>query len=137
VSGLLLDTCALIWSADTTGAPAGLRVLLASAWRDDRTLAVSPISAWEIGTLAASGRATFGMSPFAWFQASTSRARLQETDLTAQILIASTDLPHLDHRDPADRIIIATAREFGYRIVTRDRKILDYADKGHVMALAC
>jgi PIN domain nuclease of toxin-antitoxin system len=51
--------------------------------------------------------------------------------------MASSDLPDELHRDPADRIIIATAREYGLRLVTRDRKILDYADKGHLMALEC
>lgn len=137
MNGLLLDTCALIWSADTTGAPARLREILARAWREDEALAVSPISAWEIGNLAASRRGTFGLSPLGWFQAAVSRANLRLVELTAPILVASTALPELDHRDPADRILIASARELGYRIVTRDRVILKYADRGHVMALGC
>ncbi len=78
-----------------------------------------------------------GMSPLVWFETVVLRGRLRVDTLTAGVLVASTTLPDLDHRDPIDRIIIATARELGYRIVTRDRAILDYAEKGHVMALAC
>jgi PIN domain nuclease of toxin-antitoxin system len=40
-------------------------------------------------------------------------------------------------RDPADRIIAATARAFDMTLVTRDRPLLDYADAGHLKALAC
>ena len=60
-----------------------------------------------------------------------------EIEDDGRVLIASTDLPWETHSDPADRILIATAREYGLRILTRDRKILDYAAKGHVMALPC
>ena len=40
-------------------------------------------------------------------------------------------------RDPADRILIATARTFGYALVTRDQEILAYGDGGHVQVMAC
>jgi PIN domain nuclease of toxin-antitoxin system len=137
VNGLLLDTCALIWSADNSRPVLALRSILEQAWHEDQIIAVSPMSAWEIGTLAAKGRMALGMSPLVWFETVVLRGRLRVDTLTAGVLVASTTLPDLDHRDPIDRIIIATARELGYRIVTRDRAILDYAEKGHVMALAC
>jgi PIN domain nuclease of toxin-antitoxin system len=57
--------------------------------------------------------------------------------LSPEVLIDSSYLPGNLHRDPADRILIATARSLGLTIVTRDRIILDYADQGHVRALAC
>lgn len=137
MSGLLLDTCALLWSADKGRHAGRLRAILADAWTGGTDLAVSPISAWELGNLVAARRMGFGMAPLAWFEGTVVAARLRVVDLTARILAVSTDLPDLPHRDPADRIIIATAREMGYRVVTRDRRILDYADKGHVMAVAC
>jgi PIN domain nuclease of toxin-antitoxin system len=52
-------------------------------------------------------------------------------------LIASSFLPADSLRDPADKIMVATAREQGLTLMTRDRMILDYAAKGHVSALAC
>ena len=39
--------------------------------------------------------------------------------------------------DPADRILVATVRDFDYSPITRDRQILDYALSGHVRAMAC
>ena len=53
------------------------------------------------------------------------------------ILIGSSFLPGKPPRDPADRILAVTAREYGYQLVTRDRPLLDYADQGHIRALAC
>lgn len=58
-------------------------------------------------------------------------------DLSPSVLIASTTLPGEPPADPADRILIATAREFDYSLVTRDRQILDYALSGHVRAMGC
>ena len=59
------------------------------------------------------------------------------SDMPIDVLVASSTMPGTPHGDPADRIIVATAREYGLRIVTRDAKILDYAARGHVLALAC
>lgn len=98
---------------------------------------VSPISAWELGNLVARNRLRFGRPVVAWFDEMAGRGGLKQADLNARVLAASTELPGEMNRDPADRIIVATAREYGMRIVTRDRKILDYAAQGHVMALEC
>jgi PIN domain nuclease of toxin-antitoxin system len=53
------------------------------------------------------------------------------------ILVGASFLPGDALRDPADRIIAATARALGYRIMTRDRLILDFAAEGHAHAIAC
>jgi PIN domain nuclease of toxin-antitoxin system len=76
-------------------------------------------------------------SPHAVFQAFLRLPGVQAQQLTPDILIESSLLPGQLHGDPADRIIIATARALDLTVVTRDRHILDYADKGHVRALAC
>ena len=57
--------------------------------------------------------------------------------LSSKAAIAASCLPGQVHRDPADRLLIATARELGVALVTRDRRILDYAARGHVQAIAC
>ena len=129
---LLLDTCAILWIAQ--GAP------LSSAARDALAVqpaSVSAISAWEIGMLVAGERIKLAMSPSRWFERLTGRPDVSLAALTPDILIASSFLPGAFHRDPADRIICATAREYGLTVVTRDRKILDYAAAGHCRALAC
>ena len=53
------------------------------------------------------------------------------------VLVASTILPGVPPRDPADRILIATARVYGFTLVTRDRAILEYGAERHVQVLAC
>jgi PIN domain nuclease of toxin-antitoxin system len=58
-------------------------------------------------------------------------------DLTIDLLANSCTLPGEPPNDPADRIIIATARESGLVIVTRDSAILSYSQAGHVQTLAC
>ena len=57
--------------------------------------------------------------------------------LTPEIAIDASHLPGVFHSDPADRMIVATARRIGAAIVTRDRKILDYAEAGFVEAMVC
>jgi PIN domain nuclease of toxin-antitoxin system len=49
----------------------------------------------------------------------------------------SSFLPGKFPKDPADRIIAATAREHGYTVVTRDRALLDYAEQGYLSAVEC
>ncbi len=57
--------------------------------------------------------------------------------LSSTVLIASANLPGEPPRDPADRIIAATARAFGYAIITRDAALIDYGRLGHVEIVAC
>lgn len=87
--------------------------------------------------MSAARRIGLARPALSWFEQVVTRSGARLADLCPKVLIASTELPDDLHRDPADRIIIATAREYGLRVVTRDRKILDYANKGHVMAVEC
>lgn len=136
-SPLLLDTCALIWSSAADAGSGLLRSILADAQASQTELWASPISAWEIGNLVARGRIVLASPVLPWFQSTLRKAGLRQADLGARELVASTDLPGTLHRDPADRIIVATAREHGLTIVTRDALILSYSQQGHVLALAC
>lgn len=134
---LLLDTCAVIWIAN--GAPIADASVAAMDAAYDRgaSVYVSPISAWEIGLLTAAGRFKSTMAPQRWFQRLLETPGLRLAELTPDILIASSFLPGELRRDPADRILAATAREYGFVLMTRDRALLDYAAEGHVQALAC
>lgn len=101
------------------------------------TVFASPISAWEIGQLVSRGRLTLSASPFKFFSSFLDTRGAMMAELTPSVLIDSSFLPGAPPNDPADRIIIATAREYGLCVVTRDRLILSYADQGHVLAIAC
>ena len=134
---LLLDTCALIWLADGTldESPAKRDIEAAD---EANLLTVSVTSAWELGLLSRSGRMSFSPDVRSWFSTIVGLARLRLAPITPAIAIAASELPSPLHNDPADRLIIATARQqVGARIVTRDRRIIAYADAGHVQVLAC
>jgi PIN domain nuclease of toxin-antitoxin system len=134
---ILLDTCAAIWIADEEPlSPSAKRALETSAVARQPVM-VSVTSAWEIGMLLARKTASSAMSARGWFDALVVPPFSQAVDLSATILINASFLPGNPPRDPFDRLFISTAREHGYRIMTRDRKILDYAEQGHVQAIAC
>ena len=136
-SELLLDTCAAIWIAQGAYLEPDALAAIDEAGEERRPIRLSLITAWELGLLAKSGRAAMALSPSAIFRAFLQLPGIVQQDLTADILIDSSLLPTPIHGDPADRIIIATARALDLTIVTRDRLILDYAAHGHVRALAC
>ncbi len=98
---------------------------------------MSQISAWEIGLLVSRGRIALPSTPLAWFQNFAARRGVAVDNLSPEVLIASSFLPGESPNDPADRIIAATAREFGYRVMTRDAQLLAYAAAGHLDAVAC
>jgi len=87
--------------------------------------------------LMSRGRLKSRLSPRAWFSRLIGVDGVALANLSPDILLESNALPGIPPRDPADKIIIATARETGLTIVTRDQLILDYAADGHVLALAC
>ena len=87
--------------------------------------------------LSSKDKLTSPLSPKAWFDRLASRPEIEVVPLTSDILIDSCFLPGPVHGDPADRILIATARALDLTIVTRDSAILDYSARGHVRALPC
>jgi len=136
MSGLLLDTCAIIFIAENQRIDPAARQQVRAASLAGGVF-VSPISAWEIGMLAAKGQLVFLLHPNAWFRSFISNPGVRLAPLTPETAIESSFLPPPIHNDPADRLLIATARVLQMPIVTRDRRILDYARAGGVAAIRC
>lgn len=134
---LLLDTCAAIWFADDERMAQPATDALNSSFATGEPVYLSPITAWEIGVLCARGRMRFPMPPQVWFDRVQNTQGMALAPMPPGVLMASSFLPGTPPSDPADRILAATAREFGYRLVTRDRPLLEYAQHGHIQALAC
>jgi PIN domain nuclease of toxin-antitoxin system len=134
---LLLDTCAAIWISAQQPMARATEEAMMSARAHDEAIFVSPITAWEIGLLVSGGRLNLQMTPERWFARLMQAPGLHLADILPSVLIAASFLPGQPPRDPADRILAATAREHGFRLVTRDRRLLDYAAHGHIQALAC
>lgn len=134
---LLLDTCAVIWVANDEPIAKEAHNAIAAALMADSPIYVSPISAWEVGLLAARGRISLSMSPERWFDRLLGAPGIRLAEMPPSVLIASSYLPGDTPVDPADRIIAATAREYDLRVVTRDQRLLAYAKSGYCRALAC
>jgi PIN domain nuclease of toxin-antitoxin system len=135
-SHYLLDTCAAIWLLEDN-LPAAADAALAEAHQRGVMTYVSPITAWEVSVSARKGRFASSLPPQRWFEALISAPGMALADMSPTVLIASQELPLFPTDDPADRIIAATAREYGFAVVTRDRALLAYAKQGYLNVLEC
>jgi PIN domain nuclease of toxin-antitoxin system len=120
---LLLDTCAWL---DAFVAPELLRPSVRKLLAGESMVHVSAISLLEIARKEAKGELIFGMALSKWFQLALPPNRVRVLEITPEIAIDATRLPGWSHKDPADQIIVATARLHGLRILTSDSKILGY-----------
>lgn len=134
---LLLDTCAAIWISGGQQISRESADAIRRAREADQSIFLSPITAWEMGLLVSRGRMNLHMAPERWFATLMEAPGLRLAGMPPNVLISSCFLPGAPPRDPADRIIAATAREFGYQVVTRDRPLLAYGEQGHIQAVAC
>ena len=132
MSDLLLDTCAVLWlAAGDQLAPEARAAVM------QRRLHVSPITAWEIANLSRKNRIVLAAPAASWFRQVLQEMGAILPEMTIDVLVDSCLLPGAPPADPADRIIIATARETGLAILTRDNAILAYSNAGYVKSLAC
>ena len=122
---ILLDTCVFLWLNED---PAALPVLVMDLIRKTPVgnRFVSAMTALEIAIKARKGRLQIpGSQPRLWFDAAVAERGLSVIPITVGIAFRSASLPDL-HKDPADRVIIATAIEHHLTIVTPDRMISQY-----------
>ncbi len=122
---ILLDTHIWIWWVDGSSQ---LTVVQANHLRthEPAGLGVSIISCWEVAKLVEVGRLQFSCSVTDWITKALAYPGVQLLDLTPAIAIESTQLPPAFHKDPADQIILATARIHNIPLLTADGRILAY-----------
>ncbi len=137
MSGVLLDTCAVIWTGNGDKLSEAAVSAINEAYENNGQIYISPISAWELGLLVSRNRLRFSMGVGEWFARYMDNSNASLAQMLPKDLISSSFLPATPPEDPADKIIIATAREYDLTIITRDKKILNYAKEGHVKAIAC
>ena len=132
---LLLDTHTLLWMVeDHPRLHAGIAKELNQAARQDR-IAMSAITPWEIALLVSKKRIDLHQDPLEWVRGVLSLPGMHLVPLAPEIAVASTCLPFEMHADPADRIIVATARHLGATLVTADQPLLDLSTRGHFRAI--
>lgn len=122
---ILLDTHIWMWWVDENPQLSQRYTQLIQAHEQDG-LGVSAISCWEVAKLVERGRLQFACSIEAWMEQAVAYPGIELLPLTPPIAIESTQLPGDFHRDPADQIIVATARIYDLSLRTADRLILDY-----------
>ena len=79
----------------------------------------------------------FRPDPKTWLSRVLAGPGIRQASFSADIAIEASYLPGILHGDPGDRLLIATARHLGMPLVTRDRRIIDYAEAGWVRVIAC
>lgn len=121
---VLLDTCAIIWAvADPEQLSVDTRKLLSDK---ETSVLFSPISSAEIACLAERRKVEFDRHWKLWFNHFTGLNKWKCLDITLDIIQEAYSLPGEFHKDPADRIIVATARKHDLIVVTGDNKITQY-----------
>ena len=132
---ILLDTHVLVWAVDgdrRLGANAAAAI--EQARRTDR-IGVSAITPWEIALLAHKGRLRLAQDVGEWTDAALSVPGVDVLPIEPTIAVASVRLPGEFHADPADRLIIATARHWRTPLATADQAIASYASSGHLQVI--
>jgi len=124
---VVLDTCAWLWLCSEPEKLSKAAVEVVQRERRYGGLVVSVFSAWEIAKLVQKGKLRFSIPCREWIDTASRLDGVTMHPLTPEICVESTELPGVLAGDPADQIIVATARALGASVVTADRKILDYA----------
>ena len=127
---LLLDTHIALWldSGNENLSPS-TRTLIDDRWRNGGTIFLSSVTAWEIALLVDLARIELDLPVDAWLQRFLDRPGIEAVSLAPHAAARSYALNHLEHRDPADRLLIATAIDLGCPFVTYDARIIQFSRK--------
>ena len=122
---ILLDTHVWWWSlTEPENLSKKAIALIKQAKTDERF--ISSISIWEFAMMVAKKRIELKISPAKWLTRAIDETGIMVIELSPDIATDSCNLPGEFHKDPADRIIVATARVHNLTLLTKDQKILDY-----------
>jgi PIN domain nuclease of toxin-antitoxin system len=133
---LLLDTHAAIWLAQKE--PMRREAIIAiDRARDTARVLLSAASVWELSTLIAKQRIKLDQPLGSWVRTFVTSKGFESVPLTIPMAIEAAEIPLRLLKDPADRFLVGTARHLDVPLVTRDKRILEYASAGHIRILKC
>jgi PIN domain nuclease of toxin-antitoxin system len=122
----LLDTHVWIWwNLSPAALSPKIKRLITDGGHYEEML-LSAVSTWEFCKLVEKGRLNVASDPLAWMEQALDMPKLRLVPLTPRIAHQSTVLPGLSHDDPADQIILATAREENAVLLTKDGRLRAY-----------
>jgi len=128
---LLLDTHTWWWSLSEPERLSKRALKVIKQVKADQR-AIASISIWEFAMMANRKKIELKITADQWLDYALKKTGLKVVELSPQIALESCNLPGKFHNDPADRIIVATARIHALELITKDKKILDYP---HVQAV--
>jgi PIN domain nuclease of toxin-antitoxin system len=125
---ILLDTHIALWldSGDERLRPS-TRELIDQCWRNGGSILLSAVTAWEIALLVDTGRIGLDVSVEAWLERFVGRPGIDTVPLSHTAAAGAYRLHQLTHRDPGDRLLIATAVELACPLVTYDERVTRFA----------
>ncbi|MDD2677789.1 MAG: type II toxin-antitoxin system VapC family toxin [Methylacidiphilaceae bacterium] len=127
---LLLDTHIALWlDSGDERLRASTRVLIDGCWQNGGTIFLSAVTAWEIALLVDTGRINLDIPVDAWIERFLARPGIEAVPLGYRAASRSYDLHPLEHRDPADRLLIATAIELACPLVSYDDRIARFGKR--------
>ena len=122
---ILLDTHVWWWSlAEPENLSEKVEASIKQTKMDERF--ISSISIWEFAMMAAKKRIELKISPAKWLSRAINESGIIVIELSPDIATDACNLPGVFHKDPADRIIVASARVHNLTLLTKGLKILDY-----------
>lgn len=122
---ILLDTHIWVWWVNESQQLSKKIAHVISENRDDG-LGISIISCWEVAKLVEYNRLKLAYPVEQWINSALNYPNVVLLDLTPKIVVESTQLPGEFHKDPADQLIVATARIYDMLLLTVDGKISNY-----------
>ena len=133
--GILLDTHTWIWLFNGSTELSQDAIEQINLAGNQGKVFISAISVWELSMLVAKDRVTLSKPIHQWVKDSFNQPGVNLSSMLPEIAIESSFLPGEFHGDPADRIIVSTARINSLILLTRDKKILSYGEQGYVNCL--
>jgi PIN domain nuclease of toxin-antitoxin system len=127
---LLLDTHIVLWlDSGDARLRSSTRALIDGCWRNGGSIFLSTVTAWEIALLVDTGRIDLDVPTEAWMKRFLQRPGIETVPLGHSAASRAYQLHHLEDRDPADRLLIATAIELACPLVTYDERIARFGKK--------
>jgi PIN domain nuclease of toxin-antitoxin system len=121
---LLLDTHIALWlDSGHERLAAATRDLIEGCWQSGGTICISAVTIWEIALLVDGGHIDLDIPIEGWVERFLDRPGIEAVPLGHRAAARSYQLHHLEHRDPADRLLIATAIELGCPLITYDDRV--------------
>jgi len=124
---IVLDTHTLVWWINGDEALSEKAKATIGPEMDGGQIIVSAISAWEIAMLVQREKLVLSMDVGSWLATVAEIKAVRFFPVDVEIAVKSGELPGEFHKDPADRMIVATARKLAVPLVTQDQKIRAYA----------